>query len=266
MSGDDDVPLAELAYNPRISLAAGWVAASPLFLFYELGRAAGGDRRNAAELLLGRAIEPLGEWARPITWLLLAAATAYALKLAWAEAAWEERSLPRSSLLSVGEGLVAAILLGPLLVFLQRLIGFELEALSGDSGPAPGLALSAVGRLVGGAAWEELLFRVGVFSGLWFLVSRIARFFSLTHALIVPLAELVAFLGSALAFASFHLEVVSRPLGFGGEPYDEGLFLWRTLAGLALAALFRWRGFGVAAWCHGFFNFALALGVGPGVV
>ena len=68
-----------------------------------------------------------------------------------------------------------------------------------------------------------------------------------------------------MIFAAFHLDVVTRLLGVGGEDFDRGLFLWRLLAGLSLAALFRWRGLAVAAWAHGLFNGALLLGAGPGV-
>jgi membrane protease YdiL (CAAX protease family) len=74
-------------------------------------------------------------------------------------------------------------------------------------------------------------------------------------------AELVALLLSALVFSAFHLHSVQAWLGLRGERFDAGLFLWRVSAGLVLGGLFRWRGFGVAAWCHAVFNLGLALGI-----
>ena len=71
---------------------------------------------------------------------------------------------------------------------------------------------------------------------------------------------------TSLAFAAVHLEVLASHLGPGGEPYDPYVFLWRLLAGILLALLFRWRGPGVAAWCHACFNVALLLGAGAEVL
>ena len=96
--------------------------------------------------------------------------------------------------------------------------------------------------------------------GTLFLAARRTSVFGLERLAFLP-AELAALLGSALLFAAFHLAGAQRLLGGEGEPYQRGLFLWRVSAGILLGALFRWRGFGVAAWAHGVFNLGIALGI-----
>ncbi|MBI5362786.1 MAG: CPBP family intramembrane metalloprotease [Planctomycetes bacterium] len=158
------------------------------------------------------------------------------------------------------------MLLGPVLLGLLSFAG-GLDALRGVHMPTapdgPGLARAAV--LAGGAAWEELVFRLGL-QGLfvllllpvfpwWFGLSGAARW----------VAEGGAVLASALVFAAAHLAVFTSVFGPGGESFHAGVFPWRVLAGILLALLFRFRGPGVAAWTHAFFNLALAIGAGPEV-
>lgn len=246
-------------------LAHGLLACLPLFLLYEAGLAVTGAEvgRNAAELLLGRALAVLGPWqdaARRILLLLVALVAAVRLRRAG-------EPLVRDGLRQVAEGLFAAIALGPLLV--AAMAPFDVSLVELDPTlPRPHVELSLAGaaRLVGGAVWEELLFRVAVYGALFLVVRRLVAFFGAPLGIAAASGEVAALVGSALVFAAFHLAAVSRPLGLGGEPFDAGAFLWRTLAGLSLAGLFRWRGLGVAAWAHGLFNFALALGSGPGVL
>ena len=52
----------------------------------------------------------------------------------------------------------------------------------------------------------------------------------------------------------------------GGAPFEPGHFTWLCLAGMLLGLVFRLRGPGVAAWCHGLFNLGLYLGVDPDVL
>jgi hypothetical protein len=103
---------------------------------------------------------------------------------------------------------------------------------------------------------------VGCYGSLFLLVRQASTFLGLASPLARAAADLSALLGSALAFALFHLDAVQAHLGAVGEPYHRGLFLWRVSAGLVLGGLFRWRGLGVAAWAHAVFNLGVALGIG----
>ncbi len=53
---------------------------------------------------------------------------------------------------------------------------------------------------------------------------------------------------SAGLFAAQH----HRPLGI--EEFDALRFTFRTMAGVYLAGLFLYRGFGIACGCHAFYN------------
>ncbi|MCY2960057.1 MAG: CPBP family glutamic-type intramembrane protease [Planctomycetota bacterium] len=241
------------------TLALGWIAVLPLVVAYELALALEpASPRNTAEYVLtlpfqGLFAHPeLGRYGLEIVATLLAG---------WAVFHGELGLVRRATRIAV-EGFVGAILLGPLLLLLLHALEVSPPAI-GRPESVPSLTLAAL--LVGGAAFEEVVFRVGVFAALvvlaratfdWFLgLPRTAR----------VLAEITALVGSAVVFAAAHLAPVVGLVSPGGEPYDGARFAWRATAGLALALLFRWRGMGVAAWCHAFFNLALALGAGPEV-
>ena len=96
-------------------------------------------------------------------------------------------------------------------------------------------------RSFGVGIYEELVFRLICMN--------------LLHMLLVDLCKLprsasgaFVILASALVFAAMH----HPPLG--AEPFDSVKFMFRTAAGLYLAGLFFYRGFGIAAGCHSFYN------------
>lgn len=241
------------------TLALGWIAVLPLVVAYEVAlRVAPESGRNTAEFLLSLPFQAV--LARPEL-------GRYALEIAvTAFAAWSvfhgELGLVRRTARIALEGFVAAILLGPLLVALLHVLD-----VSGPTIPTPVSVASPsnAALLVGGAAFEEAVFRVGVLALLVWLGRATFEWFLGAPRASRLLAEGVALAGSAVVFAAAHLEPVVGLVAPGGEPYDGARFAWRATAGLALALLFRFRGMGVAAWCHAFFNLALALGAGPEV-
>jgi Type II CAAX prenyl endopeptidase Rce1-like len=250
-------------------LAVGFLALVPLLVLYELALAAGHEPgRSAAELVLFRAAQVFGSGADAARRALCAAATAWALVAAFRGRVALGPGLVRQVL----EGALAALVLGPVLIGLMR----AAEAVLGPAASPEALAvlpplaapgLGSAARLLGGAAYEELVFRFGLYSLLVLVVRAPAGFLFGRSAErgAAPLAEAVALVGSSLAFAAFHLASVTRRLGPGGEPWSAAVFTWRVLAGMLLAVLFRWRGLGTAAWAHGLFNLALDLGAGPDV-
>ena len=157
-----------------------------------------------------------------------------------------------------------ALLLGPLLLVLLRWFPVDpadLQLESAVSRPS----LDGVGHVLGCAAWEELLIRLGLFSLVYLLVSRLVQFLGGPRGLAGFSADVVALIVSSFAFAAIHLDEVAVWIGSTGEPFDRHVFLWRTLAGLALGGLYRWRGLGVATWTHAFYNLGFALGASPAV-
>lgn len=240
--------------------APGFLTAAPLFLAYELGLSLAPQAlRSPAESLVTRGLWPLGPGVRVARLALLLVALGLALALAVRQARRSGRPLSRDLGRGLAAGVLAGFLLGPLLAWLQGWLGAG--PLRAPQEPARGLALAL--RLAGAAAWEELLFRVALYGGLYLLVRRTTGFLGLASPLAQGVAELSALLASAALFALFHLDPLQRALGGSGEPFHSGLFLWRLSAGILLGGLFRWRGLGAAAWAHAVFNLGIALGLGP---
>lgn len=253
----------EASRRDRRSLSLGLVAMAPMLAAYEAALAeTGGARRNAAERLLSLVLDPLGPRATQVRWAVLA----LVLVAAWVRLHRRRVPIAGGTARVILEGAAAAVLFGPVLVVGMHLLG-ELVPEAGPAAAGRAPEIVRAGLLFGGAAYEELVFRVGLYSVLYTAVLGVARALrGRTGTVARGTAELVGLVGSSFAFSSFHLASFTGWLGGGGEPFDAGLYTWRTLAGVLLALLFRWRGPGVAAWTHGLFNVALFLGIGPEVL
>ena len=251
--------------NPFTGLSLGFLAMTPLFLAYEWGLAASpGAAENTGRVVLGMFLRPLGSAAPWARWILLAVLFVAALARVRALGLRVRPGVART----IVEGAGFALLLGPALVFLQSLTLPWLPPLppAGDPTGGGGPALAGVATVFGGAAWEELLFRVGVYSFLYWLTLRFVQALGGGPRLGRPAAEVIGLLGSALAFAMAHMAPFLVLLGGGGHEFDASLFTWLTLAGILLGLLFRLRGPGVGAWTHGLFNAALWIGIDPDVL
>jgi hypothetical protein len=89
---------------------------------------------------------------------------------------------------------------------------------------------------VGAGIYEEVLFRLLLFTGLAYLLRLWGS---------GPLwCTLVATVGSALVFSAAH------HVGAYGEPFDRYVFFFRTLAGVYFALIYRFRGFAIAVGTH----------------
>jgi hypothetical protein len=109
-------------------------------------------------------------------------------------------------------------------------------------------AAGQVVTYVGAGIYEEVLFRLGLFSVACFLLRAVA----------VPTlpAVLLAGVGAALTFAAAH------HLGPNGEEVVPAKFLFRSLAGLYFTALYVVRGFGVAVGAHAGYDVLVGVAVG----
>lgn len=104
-------------------------------------------------------------------------------------------------------------------------------------------ALSTLQKLalsLGAGLYEELFFRVILVSGLLFVFKYFftKKWVAFTAAIIV----------AALIFSLVHY------IGALGDSFAFGSFLFRFLFGLALNAIYIWRGFGMAAWTHAIYD------------
>ncbi|MDZ7681349.1 MAG: CPBP family intramembrane glutamic endopeptidase [Fodinibius sp.] len=93
---------------------------------------------------------------------------------------------------------------------------------------------------LGAGLYEELFFRVILVSGLLFLFKY---FFTKKYA-----AYALAIVLAAIIFSLAHY------IGALGDPFTMSSFLFRFLFGLALNAIYVWRGFGMAAWTHAIYD------------
>jgi hypothetical protein len=119
---------------------------------------------------------------------------------------------------------------GPKVAILARLEWAETSPYAVD--PTIGQVISYLGAGI----YEEALFRLLGFAGLLWVLQKMD----------MPgwTPALIAGLGSALIFAGAH------NLGPHGEPFHAHIFLFRTLAGLYFAWIYRLRGFGIAVGAH----------------
>lgn len=246
----------------RRGVALGFLAMLPMLFVYEAALVAtGAVERSTSELVLFRLFALLGPYAdlaRRVALVVAAgAALAYCLRRHWA--------LGPALARLVAEGVVGAIVIGPLLIGLIHLLGDSLPRLSLGGHPSRPPDLAQAAFVFGAGAYEELVFRVGLYSAAYWATLRVLGFFGAGERLARGAAELVGLLGSSLLFSAFHLALFVAWLGPGGERFDAGVFTYRALAGILLGLVYRWRGPGVSAWTHGLFNLALLLGAGPDV-
>ena len=97
---------------------------------------------------------------------------------------------------------------------------------------------------IGAGIWEELLFRVGAI-GLCF--SFLAKFIGYSGLYSV----LIAIIFSALLFSLFHY------IGPFGDIFTYKSFYIRTWAGIFLGSLYLFRGLGITAYTHIFYDMAI---------
>lgn len=134
---------------------------------------------------------------------------------------------------AVGLAVLLGIIVGALVQLMQP---ESIESLS---------ALQKIALSLGAGLYEELFFRVFLVSGLVYLFN----YFVTKKGLAFTLAIIVA----ALLFSLVHY------IGALGDPFTLGSFLFRFLFGLALNAIYLWRGFGIAAWTHALYDIMVVI-------
>lgn len=220
----------------------------PLLLAYEGGIFWLGGRqpdtlRNGADAWMRWGLETAGVHFAHAPPLLIAA-----FFLGWSYLARDGRP---EDLVGVVSGMVIeAVFFALGLWGLSRALGPVLDhfgiKLSWD--PARAEAVGQAVTFLGAGIYEEVLFRLVLFSGLVFLM-RLAFVPSLVA---VPAAAV----GSAALFSAAH------HVGPFGEAFDGYVFLFRLLAGVYFATVYRLRGFGVAAGAHALYDVVVGAAMG----
>lgn len=201
----------------------------PIFVLYHLG-VVFLPMRNAADVVTNK-LTALANQSLPLyASLTVGIGGAYVLLL-WGLGQRQILSARRFLFLSV-EGVAYA--------FLMRIVGgWALDALP----LAPPAAMSETGSAVvmslGAGFYEELMFRVLLFGGGAWLIRTMEGFGPTGLTMQLGWALLCA-----VAFSGWH------HLGPSGESFDLAVFVYRTVCGLVLTAIFAMRGFAPAVWTH----------------
>ena len=152
------------------------------------------------------------------------------------------------------EGLCYGAVLGTIASMLAASLPMErLVPLAAQSG-GPGAALQEMqvslrelGLAVGAGIFEELLFRGLLLAGLHALLRHVLGTDRVT-------AAVLSIVVAAYIFSDYH------HWGATGEPYDAGVFAFRFHAGILLGSVYLFRGLGIAAFAHGFYDVLVMLG------
>ncbi len=142
----------------------------------------------------------------------------------------------------IGESIVYALFLG---IIVGTTVGFIFSAF-----PSPTDSMSILQQValsLGAGLYEELLFRVVLVSGVFYLINLIGDNSTRSYIITAILA--------ALIFSAVHYT------GSLGDTFTLSSFTFRFLFGLALNALYIVRGFGVAAWTHAIYDLSIVFGV-----
>lgn len=190
--------------------------------------------RNSAERAVG---DFLGQLAPPT---LTAVRRVSIVTLVGAALFWIGRDRARVSRphFVLGEALLHAVALGPLVGFMLGGVGLSAETVVLEASPPRWLPFLLS---VGAGLWEEIVFRLVLLGGLAVLL---ARGLSLRPRAAIGVAIVV----SALVFAIYH------HVGASGEPFALERFAFRAFAGTILGLLFALRGLAVVVYMHVFYD------------
>lgn len=209
-------------------VASSLVLIFPLLLAYEIGVLFAG-RVNGADVVTRAMFSLAGSRG---TYLLVHVAVAVAFLL-WIrrERRWQTLTFDVAAPVILEAAIYALTLgtVGTLLV--EELLGL---------GAGHGSLSSAIVSSLGAGVHEELVFRLGLLSGLVALAGRahIDR----------RVAVALAIAGSSLLFAAAH------HAGAHGEPFTLHAFAFRTVAGCAFGAVFWFRSLAHAVYAHVFYD------------
>lgn len=205
----------------------------PIFLLYHLGILLI-SMRNGVDLVSGLTFELLER--SLLAYIGVTIGYAVAIVIAVGVLRKKGHVKPAEWLPVLGESALLAVVMSFTVGWATQQI-FDWQVGPPAMGPLEKLVMAA-----GAGFHEELVFRVGLFAGGTWLLNRFTKLGETKSALIAALV-------SSLIFSGIHY------VGPYGDPYWPLLpflasFTFRALAGLYLAAVYRFRGLAVAVYTH----------------
>ncbi|MBK8170625.1 MAG: CPBP family intramembrane metalloprotease [Sandaracinaceae bacterium] len=115
------------------------------------------------------------------------------------------------------------------------------HVIPGQTGPRSMGVIATLVTCAGAGFHEELVFRVGVFAGGTFALTKLTKLGKSRSALIMGIV-------SAILFSLAHY------IGPYGDTFLLTSFVFRLVMGLLLAGIYQWRGFAVAVYAHALYD------------
>jgi CAAX prenyl protease-like protein len=216
------------------TLAHGLLAVLPLLVLYQLGAVqAGFGERSLIEVWVAGGFRRIGRSGIYATQVLNVAVLITIVAMFW-NGAGRGRPSPTVLVLMIAESCLYALLLHRAGTYFTRLaMGTSMPLAIGWTQLSPYL----LG--IGAAVYEELAFRLLLLGGGTLALTRLF----LWPKTPTCLAMLVV---SSVLFSLVH--------HIGDDQIVQWVFVFRTVCGALLGALFLARGFGIAAWSHAIYN------------
>lgn len=224
-------------FSRRIDPLTSLVLTTPVFLVYHVGLLLT-DGRNGVDFVSG----PMRALAQTSLLLYLALTVAIAAGIVIAGLSMRGRGEihPKALLPVLLESTVWAFLLSVTVGYVtSRLFASALAPM--QTGPRMVGPIDAIVLSAGAGFHEELVFRVGLFAGGALLLRKVANLRPL-------LAFGIAAVVSSLIFSAAHY------IGPFGDSFMLVTFTFRALFGLALAGLYKARGFATVVYTHAIYD------------
>jgi hypothetical protein len=228
--------------SPR-NLFTSLILVFPLFIIYQVGVLFTLPMLNGADFVTTLLFATFGLTIKGYLIFLAAVTLAFALTLGLLKRTQQFNG--RVILPVLMESVIYALTMGSLiLLVMTKVLGISPTLAAGL--PQQGLVTRLVMSL-GAGVYEEGVFRLGLLSACIVLLDKV-----------VGMSRWAAVVGAfALSSVVFSLVHYLPPMG---DPWSVSSFVFRALAGVAFAALFKLRGFAVAVYTHAFYDvFVLVL-------
>jgi len=221
-------------------LSTSVILVFPLFVIYQLGLLATGGVRNGVDFMTDGLMALAGHSFWNYFLINLALLVIFGGVVLWMrkKGGFNPRLWPKVLL----ESTIYAFFFGGAVIGVMQFFGLDIFLASGAGEGVGGLGtFSKLVMSVGAGLYEEIVFRLFLMGGLFWLGAR---------AIKTPVwaAAISAVLISSLAFSGVHY------IGNMGDAFELGSFFFRFIAGVMLAGIFYLRGFAVAAYTHAIYD------------
>jgi hypothetical protein len=229
----------------RVDLLTSLILVFPVFLLYQVGVLFLPGVTNGADLITLHLLRLLH--GQVVTYALVNAALGLGFIILILILRKRGTFQPRLFVPVILESAIYALTMGSLILFvMQDILHVDPRLAVASHAPVvEGGPLTKLVLALGAGFHEELLFRLGLLSGIYVVGRHVFNWGR------VP-AGVSAFLLSSLLFSAAHHVI-------GGEAFFVGVFTYRLLCGIWFGVLYEVRGFAVAVYTHALYDIYVML-------